>query len=255
MQTDVLALVRSPLMESRNAGSFLRLVLAEAALYGMPPQVLATLDDLASLLGHVRPLAANQVAALAGPLCVWRSTPGQPVIERVAELEALALKQRALLAFGGAAPGHMVGTAEIVVAAGNLMQGTIPSEYLEVYHWAAADVLGTLKDVAPEKVWADRAWSPLVADDDVLRPGGRLHPTYVEIATGIRRNVIAAMEQQEEHPRNHLRPLARAFLKGHARVRAAAEREGHAEVVARLDQAMEDIRTMYPGLCEDHDTA
>jgi hypothetical protein len=42
------------------------LVLAEAASYGMPPQVIATLDDVAAMLGLYEPLPANQAAHVAG---------------------------------------------------------------------------------------------------------------------------------------------------------------------------------------------
>src|SRR5579859_6085401 len=93
--------------ETRKTGPFLRLVLAEAASYGMPPQVIATLDDVAAMLGFYEPLPANQAAYVGGPMVQWRTAREQPIHETVVDVERLALKQRCLIAFGGAPPGHM----------------------------------------------------------------------------------------------------------------------------------------------------
>ena len=117
---DVVEIMQSPLTQLGRTGPFLRLVLAEAAVYGMPAQVIATLDDVAAVLGFYDPLPVGQVAHLGGPLVQWRSSVQQPTFERITDVEALALKQRALIAFGGAPIDQMVGTAEIVCAMGNL---------------------------------------------------------------------------------------------------------------------------------------
>src|SRR5207237_350968 len=157
---DVLEIMRSPLTESGRTGPFLRLVLAEAASYGMPPQVVATLDDVAAMLGFYDPLPAGQAAHVAGPLVRWRTDRRQPTIERVTDVEALAFKQRCLIAFGGAASGHMVGTAEIVCAMGNLHTAEEvrpPKLYWELFHRDATHLMSELKRSSPAAVLKDRA--------------------------------------------------------------------------------------------------
>ena len=54
--TNIAEMMNNPLMQRAQSttslqGSFLRLVLAEAMNYGLPPQVVATLDDVAAMLG------------------------------------------------------------------------------------------------------------------------------------------------------------------------------------------------------------
>ena len=56
-------------------------------------------------------------------------------------MERLAYKQKALIAFGGGRPGEMVGRAEIVIAMGNIVKGTSPDEYYEIFQWASLDTL------------------------------------------------------------------------------------------------------------------
>ena len=94
---DVVEILRSPLAETGRSGPFLRLVLAEAVRYGMPPQAVATLDDVAAMLGFYEPLRRSVSAHVAGPLPIWRTHPDQPFIERVSGgVEHLAYKQRCL---------------------------------------------------------------------------------------------------------------------------------------------------------------
>ncbi len=164
----------------------------------MSGDVIATLDDLAAMLGFYEPIPVGQAAHLAGPLVVWRTHPKQPTFERIDEVERLAYKQRALLAFGGGKPGQMVGSAEIVIACGNLVQGTSPPEYWDLFQWASLDVLSILTGNPPETILADpgkKAWR-LIPDDEVLTPGGRLYPTYQIVSTTIRREAIAAMDKR-----------------------------------------------------------
>jgi hypothetical protein len=257
MNTNPIEIMLSPLAQSGNSGQFLRLVLAEAGSYGMPGDVIATLDDLAAMLGFYKPTPVAQAAYLAGPLINWRTHPSQPSFERIHEIETLAFKQRALIAFGGGKPGQMVGTAEIVIAMQNIVKGTSPAEYWEIYQWASVDVLCTLLGQTPEEVLKDpgkRDWK-LIPDDEVTEPGGRLYPTYQEISTSIRREAIAAMDKQPNHPRQYLRPIAAHFLRGHAKVLAEARASDDTEFVERLEEIMGTIHGMFPGITEaDHTT-
>jgi hypothetical protein len=244
---DLMEIMKSPLTQA-GPGSFLRLVLAEAASYGMPPQVVATLDDVAAMLGLYDPLPTGQAAHLAGPIVQWRTDRRQPTHERVVELERLALKQRALIAFGGAPTGHQVGTAEIVAAMGNLHKEWAPGEYYDVFTWASVDVLGTLMGSTPDELRKEKGWSS-VSDADVIQPGGRLYPTYVEMATEIRRFAIASLKGDSEgNPREYLRPLGVYFLKAHLQVQARAEKDGRADVAKQLNEIIATIRTMFPNI-------
>jgi hypothetical protein len=254
---DIVEIMRSPLTQSGRSGPFLRLVLAEAASYGMPPQVIATLDDVAAMLGLYEPLPANQAAHVAGPMVQWRTTRVQPTHETVVDVEHLALKQRCLIAFGGAPPGHMVGTAEIVSAMGNLHTAEEvrpPKPYWELFQWAATDVLSKLTGDPPEVVLKAKGW-PAISDDDVLRPGGRLYPTYQEVATHIRRFTIGAMAEAPDNPRQILRPLAQLFLRSHKRHLAEAEAQGDVRMIDGLKSSLRTITTMFPDLISDQSPA
>lgn len=246
---DVLQIMTNPLTQASSSSSFLRLVLALAGSHGMPQQVIATIDDVAAMLGFYDPLPRGQAAHLAGPLVTWRTDANQPTHERIVDIERLAYHQRALVAFGGAEPDHMVGTAEIVCAMGNTHKANMPKEYIEVYHWAGAHVAAALEGSSGSRLQAfkDRKWD-VVSDDDVLRPGGKYHATYVQIATSIRRQAISAVDNGHENPRQVLRPLAEQLLKSHTKVREEAAREGLVALVERLDRQCETIRGMFPDL-------
>ena len=162
-------------------------------------------------------------------------------------------RPRSLAAFGGGRPGHMIGTAEIVIACGNILQGMSPPEYYEIFQWAGVDVLKILTGDTIETILADpskKGWK-LILDADVLQPGGRLHKTYETIATTIRREAIAAMNASPDNPRELLRPLAVIFLKSHVETRVRLEAAGEAETVARIDETCQVIRTMFPGIDQD----
>jgi hypothetical protein len=250
METDVIALMGNPLVQAGTTGQYLRLVLAEAAKWGMPGSTISLLDDLAAMLGFYDPLPKGPAAHVAGPLVNWRTHPEQPHFERIHDVEKLAFSQRCLIAFGGGRPGHMIGTAEIVIACGNILQGTSPPEYFQIFQWAGVDVLNILTGDAPETILADpskKHWKQ-IPDEDVLRPGGRLHKTYETIATTIRREAIAAMNASPDNPRELLRPLAVIFLKSHTKTRNRLEAAGKPEIVARLDETCHVIRTMFPGI-------
>ena len=190
---NIYEIMRSPLFEVARPNAFVRLVLAEAAFYGMPPRV------------------------------VWRTHPKQPVLQRVQEVEQLAMKQRALIVFQSAPFGHLVGTAEIICATGNLHEDAgMPDPYLQVFHWAAVDVLATLTGKSKETIWNEKGWA-VVQDEEVLSSKGRYHPTYQEIATAIRRHIIAHLEQHPDNPREFLAPLAETFVAAHLLFRGAAE--------------------------------
>jgi hypothetical protein len=250
---DIIELMRSPLTQSGKSSNFLRLVLSEAASYGMPAQVVATLDDIAAMLGYYRPLPEGQAVHLAGPLVQWRTDRQQPVLERITEIEGLALKQRALVAFGGAPPDHRVGTAEIIVALSNCHKSFMPKPYYEIWAWACTTVMAHLTGENPEKIRKTNEW-PQVFDNDVLRPGGRLHPTYTEIATSIRRVSIDSMRGDEENPRVRLRPLALVFLHAHQRYLNEAKHEaGSVELlqVEAVENAIKSIHSMFPDITQD----
>ena len=173
------------------------MVLAESAKFGMPGHIIATIDDIAAMLGYYEPLPKGAAAHVAGPFVAWRTHPAQPSIERIHDVEALATKQRSLIAFGGAPPGHMVGTAEIVAAMYNTITNFAPPEFIDVFRWAAIDVLAVLQGITPEEVLRDptkKGWR-IIEDDEVLKPSGRLYSTYQTIATSLRREVISSMEK------------------------------------------------------------
>jgi hypothetical protein len=247
---DIHAIMTSPLTQSGNSAQFLRLVLAEAASFGMPGHIIATLDDIAAMLGFYLPLPQGQAGHLGGPLVAWRTHPNQPLFESIHEVEALAYKQRALIAFGAGKPGQMVGTAEIVCACGNIAEGTSPPDYYEVFQWASLDVLSTLSGDTVEEILRDpnKSHWKLIPDDDVLQPAGRLYPTYQIMATSIRREAIAAFNQDPRHPRELLRPLAAVFVESHAKVLAEAEAEGLEPVAKALREALRTIQGMFPDL-------
>ena len=80
----------------------------------------------------------------------WRTHKYQPDYQEIVDLQFLAYKQRALISFGGAPPGHMVGTAEIVHAMTNVHQNLLERQgaegtYREVFYWAAVDTLAILE--------------------------------------------------------------------------------------------------------------
>lgn len=254
METDVQSIVESPLFMVARPGAYLRLVLAEAAAYGMPPQVIATLDDVAAMLGFYAPIPANLQNHIAGPLVQWQTDRKQPHFARVNDLEALALKQRTLLAFGGGPEHHRVGTAEIVVALGNCHKEAMPPEYWDIFTWASTRVLQILEQVDPDALRKERDW-PHIRDEDVLLPSGRLHRTYTVIATEIRRQAIAALKGDPDNPRAALKPLGAHLLAAITRRHDANDAEVDPETrdnIARvLQPAIDNIKQMYPDLIAD----
>lgn len=251
--TDLARLLTSPLVESGRPGNFLRLVLAEAGAYGMPGHIIAMLDDTAALLGLYAPLPKGPSEYLSGPFIQWRTHPNQPTFERIADVEALAYKQRAIIAFGGGRPGETVGTAEICIAMGNILRDTSPPAYYDVFTWAGIDVLRILTGDSTAEILADpgkKGWRE-IADDDVLKPGGRFYTTYVEIATTIRRDAIKNLSA-DSNPRAHMLPFARQFLEANKKVRAEAIENGNLDLLAFLDKSDLTIRTMFPSLAEEH---
>lgn len=248
---DIIELMRNPLTQEGRSGPFLRLVLAESARYGMPPQVIATLDDVAAMLGFYEPLPKSVASLVAGPLVTWRTHPDQPFTERVTDVEGLSYKQRCLIAFGGGQPGHMVGTAEIVCAMGNLHNDeSVPEHYREIFDWAVVDVLHILTGDEKEEI-IDVKKLRATTDDDVVRPGGRLNAIYQEMATNMRRTAIAAIKDMPDDPRRYLRPLALHFLRMRTRDLETIETEGLTELADRVRHTISSIKGMFPDLSID----
>lgn len=244
---DIATMMNSPLVQQAKAAPFLRQVLAEVAAYGVPQQVIATLDDIAALLGFYDPLPQNQAAHLAGPIREFRSTPGALVIDRISDLEALVIKQRALLAFGAERPGHHVGTAEIVAAMGNTLRQTMPPSFEEVFIWAATDVLSQLLGATADAVRRLKEWVE-IPDADVLRPGGKHHEVYLHITAHVRRYAIQSLRNDRHAPREQLRPLAERFVQAHLQGQAEATASGDQPLAELYAQSVRRIRSMYPDL-------
>lgn len=244
--TDILKLMDSPLLHTGRAGNFVQLILAEAATHGMPANVIALLADLSAMLGFSDIMPEPAVRHLAGPLSIWRTHPDQPAYDQVDEVLSLAIKQRALIAFGGGPPDQMVGTAEIVMAIGNIIQGTCPPEYWEIYTWASVDVLRILSGDTAEQILAEKEnWKP-IADDEVLKPSGRLYETYQTIATTIRREAIRNVKGG--FSRHFLRPLAARFIESHRYHRDEALAGHDLEMAARTTEHIDRIDAMFPRL-------
>jgi hypothetical protein len=248
--TNLLQVMNSPLTQAGQTGPFLRLVLAEAISYGMPPQVAATLDDVAAMLGFYEPLSAGQAAHLAAPVVAWRTDRRQPSLEHISDMEALAMKQRALIAFGGAPPDHMVGTAEIVCAVGNMHKKEMPPEYYDVFAWASTDAMAEVTRQSKDVVRKAHEF-PNIFDEEVLRPGGRLHATYTEIATSIRRAAIAAIKSDpDEDPRAQMRPLALYFLEHYNLMLQEGEQTADTRAIAAIGKVLTRIRGMFPDITQ-----
>jgi hypothetical protein len=247
-------MMNSPLLaRSDRAGQFLRLCLAEVTQYGVPGSAVVVLDDIAAMLGLYEALPQPAASHVGGPMVAWRTSPKQPSFERIEDVERLAYKQRALIAFGGGPPGQMVGVAEIVCAMGNIIQGTSPPDYYDIYQWASLKVIEELSGTKPEEVLNDpsKANWRLIPDADVLEPGGRLYATYQIICTNIRRESIAQSEANPDYPRTLLKPFARLFLEGNAKARREAELSGaDPRVFEMIDESTRIILSMFPDLSD-----
>jgi hypothetical protein len=243
--------MESPLTRTGQTGSFLRLVLAQAMGYGMPPRIVAGLDDIAAMLGFYEPLSAGQSAYVAGPLIVWQTDRRQATIEHVADIQRLAMKQRCLIAFGGAPADHMVGTAEIVTAMANTHRANMPEVWRQIWAWAATAVLSELHGCSQAQIREAHGW-PHVFDDEVLRPTGRYYPTYMELVTWIRRNAISGLKgDPETDPRTRLRPLALFFLHHYQEVLQEAETSTDAEApqaTLAIKDLINTVRAMFPDI-------
>jgi hypothetical protein len=246
------AILTNPLTQTGKPGHLMRLCLAMAISYGMPPQVAATLDDLAAMFGFYEPLPSNAQQHLTAPLVTWRTDQKQPLMDIVDDVAELALHQRALIAFGGHTPGHMVGTAEIVFAMGNTHPDAVPdNDWVELFQWAATDVLSVIKQIPPDDVRNLQTW-PLIEDQDVIEPGGRLHEIYNLVVTTIRREAIAALKGEPERDlrRHHsARQLAANFRAlYHGLLKRAGEDTEEAE---GLRHVIANIERIYPQLDEE----
>jgi hypothetical protein len=222
-----------------HPNSLVRLILLEASRFGMPPNLIALLDEIGAMLGFHPALPSNQLGYLAGPLAVWRTDPRMPTMERSPELEGLAQKQRADVIFGQAGTA-MVGPAEIVVAMGNLIDGTMPDAYRDLFHWAGARTMSELDGIGHQQWCTENKW-PFVGDDDVLKPAGRLYGTYVEVAQSIRRMAASAVHP-EHHPRQVGLSLGAALHRLITGLQAEAEAAGLTDRADRLREHAELVR-------------
>lgn len=224
-----------------HPNSLVRLILLEASRFGMPPSLIAMLDELGAMLGFHPSLPSNQLGYLAGPLSVWRTDPRMPTMERTPELEALAMKQRADVIYGQAEPATaMIGPAEIVVAMGNLIDGTMPDAYRDLFDWAASRTMSELDGMKPEQWCADHKWQ-FIANDEVLTPAGRLYGTYVEVAQNIRRTATSGVKL-DRHPRLLTTRLGEALLKHIADQANQADAAGDTTHAEALRAYGEDVR-------------
>jgi hypothetical protein len=222
-----------------HPNALVRLILLEAARFGMPPNLIALLDEIGAMLGFHPALPSNQLGYLAGPLAVWRTDPRMPTMERTPELEGLAQKQRVDVIFGQAGTA-MVGPAEVVVAMGNLIDGTVPDAYRDLFHWAGARTMSELDGVGHQQWCADNQW-PFVSDDDVLKPAGRLYGTYVEVAQNIRRMAASAI-QPDHHPRQVGLNLGQSLHRLITTLQTEAEAAGLTEQAERLREHAERVQ-------------
>jgi hypothetical protein len=235
----------------QQPGEFVRLVLLEAARFGMPGQLVATLDELAASFGLYAAPPMSQTTFLGGPIVAWSGGHGMPTMERMPEIEALAYAQRAEVAFG-VTLGAMIGPADIVCALNNCIAESksedialVPPEYRKVYQWAAAKVRAELENMTPEEA-ARQLRFEFVPDADVLMPRGPLYATYVEVAQNIRRSAMAAIAPEKS-------PKAIAARVGDDVLRAIAKeivqispdgtsQSDKAKMVAQLEEVAESIR-------------
>ena len=158
-----------------------------------------------------------------------------------------------LIAFGGGPPGQMVGTAEIVIAMGNIVQGTSPPEYYDIFQWASLKVIEELTGDKAEKVLKDpgkKHWK-LIPDAEVrgtwwsalsdLSDHLHLDPARVDRRHGRDTPTI---------PRTLLQPFAKLFLYGNAKARDEAELSGEDRVVEMIDESTRTILAMFPDLAD-----
>jgi hypothetical protein len=157
--------------------------------------------------------------------------------------------QRALIAFGGGAPDHLVGTAEIVVAMSNTYRDGTPYTNMAVFEWAATDAMAFITSKPKADVAKAHGWQ-LIEDAAVLKPGGEHHEAYVTMATAIRRMSIAAVEHEKhESPRAMLEPLAAHFINvGERRLAIAREHpDRFGQAIPTLERHLTKIHEMFPG--------
>jgi hypothetical protein len=256
---DVMSVFTSPLARTGDSRQFIRLVLAQAAAYGMPTQIVALIDDCAAILGLYDPLPETVRTQMAGPFATWRSHANQPSIDHIEDVERLARKQRVLIAFNGFEPDHMVGPAEIVVAMSNMHKDRMPPAYWEVFTWASAHTWAALKyagsrSEARRKICDERKW-PWIEDAEVLLPGGRLNQTYSEMVTTMRRTSIKGIESRDPVSRELLRPIAAHFLLSQRFALQLTEGETEGATNAMIpryrelvEQQVATLTEMFPGI-------
>ncbi len=219
----LVGLLGSPLVRTGDPALFIRQVLIEMSAFGVPPAAIAAIDDIASMFGFYAPLPENQSNWLRAPIVRWRTHHDQPIMIDVKDVLRLVHQQRAEIVFGAGVPGHMVGTAEIVGAMGNTHPAMQEPEYMELFQWAATDVLSILLNKPREDVIKSRKgnkeihrdWK-LISDDEVVKPGGRLHDAYMRVVTSLRRGALARLDLPEK-PRDWLKPTAAVLIESHVK--------------------------------------
>ncbi len=202
----IMARFGNQLLEDKN--QFIRLVLMEAARFGMPAPMIAMLDDMAAALGFYPPLPTNQAAYLAGPFAMWQTdSRQQPTVDQMPEVYPLALLDRTYSTFGLFPPGMTVGPAEIVVAMSSLIQDLSPPDYYRLFQWAMARVKAEISGCTLSEAEEQAGWEH-ISDEEVIAPGGSLFATYQQAARGIRE---AAIVGRDAEPQPTPRVLAKQF--------------------------------------------
>jgi len=147
-------------------------------------------------------LSLDERRFLTGPFVVHESAWNDT---RPKWLSDVAGGERVAIAFGKAAPGLIVGPAEIaMVMYGASLDAPMPRDYAELYLWAAVSAVAKRDKRDAAAIFGVMNMQP-IENDDVLAPSGRLHNAYSRLAHDVRRKVIAAATGRDRQERREAR--------------------------------------------------